>query len=322
MLNLNASARIIRDEALKKGYKVQQFEDKHLLKIWNKARWAYFRGSRHSLQSSVGMTIANYKGLTRQVLENAGLPMARGALCFTFEAGKKMADEKGLWPVVYKPAKGAHGTGVVVGIKDDQELKKTVKEDKNSKHGFILEEKLAGKDFRIVVINYRFFCATLRVPAFVDGDGKKSIRELIKKENKKPERGVGHAGNLTKIRVDNVVREYLREQGLRLGIVPKKGERIMLRKTANLSTGGVGIDVTDMVGKENKELFERVAIECDLNTVGIDVMAVNLTQPLKEQDKAGILEVNASPGLRMHHFPYEGKPRNVAGAILEMVLGN
>jgi cyanophycin synthetase len=263
------------------------------------------------------MTIANYKGLTRQVLERAHLPMAQGGVFANKRSGMDFAKKAG-FPLVFKPGSGAHGQGVVVGIKKEEDLESIL--DKNKHKKFILETMLAGRDFRVVVINFKFFAATMRLPAFVTGNGKLTLSELVAKENKRPQRKTGHKGILSKIVIDDLVEAYVREQGLSWELIPEQDVKIFLRKTANLSTGGVGVDVTDEVGIGNRKIFEKIAVECDLNTAGIDVMADNLKEPLSQQEKAGILEVNASPGLRMHHYPYQGEPRNVAGALLDFVI--
>ena len=316
-MQLNMSARIIAEEAIRLGYKVEQYESKHLIKVTKGGEWVFFNGSCHSKQSSVGKTIADFKNLTRQILTKVNLPMAKGGMFFTKEEGLEFARDVG-WPLVYKPTDGRHGRGVVVGIDNEHALTELIGEP--TQRGYILEQVLQGKDFRVVVIGHKFFCATHREPAYVVGDGENTIEQLVEAENKNPERGDGHEANLTKITIDSLGQAYLQEQGMTAETIASKGRKIYLRKTAGLSTGGVGIDVTDEVGEENKRLFEKVARECDLSLVGIDVMAETLVVPITSQQKAGIIELNASPGLRMHHYPFKGETRNVAGKLLVYVF--
>ena len=317
-MNLNASARIIREEALKRGYGVETFEDKHLLRISHKGKTFFTRGSRNSKQSSVGMTIADYKGLTRQILEKMGAPMAKGKVFFDRESGLEWARESG-FPVVYKPSASRHGTGVVVGIKNEDELKKVLSISFDYR-GYVLEHLLVGNDYRVLVVGNKVVATAQRLPAFVDGDGVSSIERLVEVENENPDRGEGHLANLTKIAIDDLSASYLEEQDLGSESVVEKGKRVFLKKTAGLSTGGVGVDVTGEVCTENIKLFERISFEADLSVVGVDVMAETLSTPLEKQEKAGILELNASPGLRMHHYPYLGKSVNAAGAILDLLF--
>jgi cyanophycin synthetase len=320
MPKLNASSRIMNEEALRRGYQVEAFNDPHLLRITNQGVTWFTRGTRHSKQSSVGMTIADYKSLTRQVVTRwEPRLMAEGEVFYNRGEGLDYADKLG-YPLVFKPSAGRHGKGVVVGVRSRDELSEIIG-DKVDYRGYILEKLLVGNDYRVVVIDYRFVAATQRVPAFVVGNGESTIGWLVEQENLNPNRGEGHAANLTRITIDKLVEAYLTEQHLSVTSVPAKDQRVYLRKTAGLSTGGVGIDVTDEVSVENRQLFEEVAKKCDLNTVGIDVMAQTLKEPILNDPHAGILELNSSPGLRMHHYPYQGVPRNVAGAILDLLFG-
>lgn len=317
-MQLHASAKLIYEEALHRGYEVETFKDHHLLRISRGDKWYYTRGSRSSKLSSVGTTIADNKWLTRQILTKQGLPMARGGFAKTYP--KLDAILKRIhFPIVIKPVSGAHGIGVIVGIKTQEKLKRYVA--RRLAGGLIVEECLQGNDYRVLVVNHKVVAVAHRLPAFVEGDGLSTINQLLKKENKRPERGRGHTKPLTRIKVDESVLSYLKEQGKDLTSVLQKGETVFLRKTAGLSTGGVGIDKTAEVCRENIKLFEKLSRVCDLLTVGIDVMAKNLSTPLVRQKRAGILEINASPGLRMHHYPYQGKARDAAGAILDMLFG-
>jgi cyanophycin synthetase len=184
----------------------------------------------------------------------------------------------------------------------------------------LFEEMLRGTEYRVVCIDYTLQAVAFRKPAHVIGDGTHTIQQLIDEKNRHPWRGEGHENNLTKIIVDETVHNVLAEQQLTLDAVPTQDREVLLRKTANLSTGGEAWDVTDQVCAENKFLFEKIARVCDLSIVGIDVMCESLSTPIEQQSHAGVIEVNASPGLRMHHYPIQGKARNVAQTILESTL--
>jgi cyanophycin synthetase len=216
-----------------------------------------------------------------------------------------------------KPQKGTHGEGVVVGIKTTEEAHQYFSK---LNQPALFEEMLQGIEFRIVCINFKFIAAAFRKPAHVIGDGQHTITELIAEKNKHPWRGKGHTNNLSLIEVDELVENVLKEQELNVESVPAEGREVILRKTANLSTGGEAWDVTDQVCQENRELFEKIATVCDLNVIGIDMMCQNLSTPIAQQAHAGVIEVNSSPGLRMHHYPIQGTPKNMAGLILDMVI--
>lgn len=311
---LDMSAKLLYEEAQKRDITCTTFGDSQTILMEKNGKKWYTIGSRTSLQSSVGRTIANQKNLTKKILEHFGIPTAK------FIQVKNESELEQLsklsFPVVMKPIAGAHGNNVVVGINSWEEAKKTFL---SYNKPVLFEEQLAGTEYRIVCIDYTFVAAAYRKPAHVTGDGTNTIQALIDKKNQHPLRGNGHTSPLTKITVDEQVSTYLAEQNYSLDSIPEQNQDVFLRKTANLSTGGEAYDVTESVSQENRELFEQIAQACDLNTIGIDVMCSSLSQPITEQQSAGVIEVNGSPGLRMHQYPIEGTPLNIAKSILDMV---
>jgi cyanophycin synthetase len=182
----------------------------------------------------------------------------------------------------------------------------------------IVEQQLQGADFRALVVNNRLIAVAERVPAHVKGDGKQTIQQLIDETNADPRRGYGHENVLTQIDIDNQSMRCIKKAGHELDTVLKKGEKLFLKTTANISTGGTAIDVTDEVHPENVFLFERIARIIGLDVAGIDIIAPNVSEPLR-QSGGGIIEVNAAPGFRMHLSPSEGIGRNVAEHVIDML---
>jgi len=314
MKDVSISSRIMTEEAGKRGIECYQFDDKKtILMKKNGVQW-YTRGARTSLQSSVGKTIADKKHLTKKILSYHGLPTAQYVHVHNDSEIHLLSQLH--FPVVMKPLDGNGGEGVVVGIKDEASAQSLFTA---ANEPMLFEELLTGLEYRVVCVNYKFVAATYRRAAFVTGNGRDTIQQLIDKKNLHPWRGEGHESFLTKIKVDDLVMSYLQEQGYTLSSIPDKECEVDLRKTVNLSTGGEPWDMTDLVCDENKMLFEQIAKVCDLNVIGIDMMCENLEEPIVKQSTAGVIEVNAAPGLRMHHYPIKGKPRNVAGYILDMV---
>jgi cyanophycin synthetase len=318
-VNLNASSRILFEEAKSRGISCAAFPDKETVLMEYESKQWYTRGSRTSFQSSIGKTIADYKPLTKQVLHHFGLPTSK-SIVITAKRGLDEQARQELssfqFPVVIKPLDERHGKGVVVGLKDIAAVEKYVQPDS----ALLVEEQLKGTEFRVVCVDFKFVAAAFRKPAHVVGNGQNTISELIAEKNKHPWRGEGHHNNLTIIKVDQLVEDNLKEQNLTVESVPEKDQEVLLRKTANLSTGGEAWDVSAQVHPANKALFEKIARACDLNVVGIDVMCQDLSSPIVDQESAGVIEVNASPGLRMHHFPIKGEPINVAGLIIDLCL--
>lgn len=267
--------------------------------------------------SSIAVDIACNKELTKKMLDDAAIPVPTGDLVVDEEDLEKVIRKIG-YPIVLKPLDGNHGRGQSINVNDWDTAVRGLAHAQTVSRRVIVEKYITGYDFRVLVINNKMIAAARRVPANVVGDGAMNIQQLIDKENLDPRRGYGHENVLTEILVDKDTNALLEKLNYTLETVPKKGEIVYLKSTANLSTGGTSIDVTDMVHPENVTMCERISKIIGLDVCGIDIMAENLTQPLKESGGA-ILEVNAAPGFRMHLAPSEGLPRNVAAPVVDML---
>ncbi|MGX9986960.1 cyanophycin synthetase [Soonwooa purpurea] len=267
--------------------------------------------------SSIAVDIACNKELTKKMLDDAAIPVPMGGLVTDLEELESVIKKIG-YPIVIKPLDGNHGRGQSINVNDWETAKTGLQHAQSISRRVIVEKYITGFDFRILVINHKMVAAARRVPAHIIGDGEQNIQQLIDQENQDPRRGYGHEKVLTEIKIDKDTNELLEKLGFTLESVPNKGEMLYLKSTANLSTGGTSIDVTEMVHPDNITMMERVSRIIGLDVCGIDVMAENLTQPLKESGGA-ILEVNAAPGFRMHLAPSEGLPRNVASPVVDML---
>jgi len=183
----------------------------------------------------------------------------------------------------------------------------------------MVEKEFYGKEYRIFATNEKFVAATYRVPANVQGDGIHTIKELIQLKNKDPRRGSGHKKSLVKIKIDKQLVDFLNSQKKKLTTIPKKDDIVYLRKTSNLSTGGDSYDVTDLVHPEVKKLMVKIVQSIPgLAYSGIDYMTKDISSPPTERNYI-IVELNGSPMISMHHIPYNGKERDVAGAIIDQL---
>lgn len=276
-----------------------------------------FQATITGLTSSIAVDIACNKELTKIMLEYAAIPVPSGDLVVDREGLEQVIAKIG-YPIVIKPLDGNHGKGSSINVNDLESAIIGLEHSQQYGQKAIVEKYVTGYDFRILVINNKMVAAARRVPAHVVGDGQKNIQQLIDLENQDPRRGYGHENVLTEILVEKDTNELLAKLNYSLETVPHKGEIIYLKSTANLSTGGTSIDVTEMVHPENVMMAERISRIIGLDVCGIDIMAENLTQPLKDSGGA-VLEVNAAPGFRMHLAPSEGLPRNVAAPIVDML---
>ncbi|MDP5102084.1 MAG: Mur ligase family protein, partial [Nonlabens sp.] len=123
------------------------------------------------------------------------------------------------------------------------------------------------------------------------------------------------------ITVNALTQTIITAAGYTLDIILPDGERLILKDTANLSTGGTAEDVTDVVHPVNVSMAERISKIIDLDICGIDIMTTDISLPLTETNGA-VLEVNAAPGFRMHLAPTSGLPRNVAAPVVDKLFPN
>jgi cyanophycin synthetase len=271
-----------------------------------------------STTGSMAVEIACNKCTTKQLLQRHFIPVPEGSHVGQEEALQQVIDQIG-YPVVIKPKDGNQGKGATTSIRNYKDAVKAFLLAKEFGEEVICEKFISGYDYRILVIDYRFVAAARRTPAAVTGDGEHTIRELIDITNKDPNRGDGHGNLLTRIVVDQSTLDCIAQQNYTLNSILPHGHTLLLKTTANLSTGGTATDVTDEVHASNIALFERIARLVGLNICGIDVIAPALTEPIT-QNGGAILEVNAAPGFRMHLSPTHGKPRDVGKAVIDMLF--
>ncbi|MCZ8072978.1 MAG: cyanophycin synthetase, partial [Paucibacter sp.] len=223
-------------------------------------------------------------------------------------------------PVVVKPQDGNQGKGVTVNVVTREHMEIAYKAA--DEIGQVMVEKfLPGSDYRLLVVGDKLVAAARRDPPHVIGDGVLTVKQLVDKVNADPKRGDGHATSLTKIRFDDIAVARLTQQNLTPDSVPEKGQRVILRNNANLSTGGTATDVTDDVHPDVAARAIAAAQVVGLHVCGVDVVAESVLRPLEEIN-GGIVEVNAAPGLRMHLSPSYGKGRNVGEAIIAHLYGH
>ena len=257
---------------------------------------------------------AQDKALTKQLLREAQIAVPRGAVVRSADEAAAKIRELNL-PVVVKPLAGNHGRGCTLGVTSLDDVRTAFARAAVIDKRVLIEEQIQGRDYRVVVVGGKVAAASERKPAHVVGDGVSTISQLIDRENLNPLRGTGHLKPLTRIVVDEAVVAGLRTRGLTLDAVPDGGTEVQLRDTANLSSGGTAVDVTDIVHPDIRAMCIRAA-----NAVALDIAGIDFVSPDITQTKVGaIIEINAGPGLRMHHHPSAGQPRDVGGAIIEML---
>lgn len=272
--------------------------------------------------SSIGVELACDKEDTKYLLEQAEVPVPRGDIIRRERSLEEACRYVG-YPLVIKPVDGNHGRGITVDIQNYEDALEGFHNAKDSSRSgaIIIEKFITGEDYRLLVINNVLVAAAKRTPAHVIGDGKSTVQELIDIVNSDPRRGFGHEKVLTQITTNELTLNIIKDAGYTLDSVLAKEEMLILKDTANLSTGGTAEDVTDIVHPANVSMVERISKIIDLDICGIDIMTTDISKPLSETGGA-VLEVNAGPGFRMHLAPTKGLPRNVAGHVIDKLFPN
>lgn len=257
---------------------------------------------------------AQDKALTKQLLREAQIAVPRGAVVRSADEAVAKMRELTL-PVVIKPLAGNHGRGCSLRVMSPEDVRAAFARAATIDRRVLIEEQVEGRDYRIVIVGGKIAAASERKPAHIVGDGASTIGQLIERENLNPMRGAGHLKPLTRITVDGALIAGLGARDLTLDSVPDKGVEVQLRDTANLSSGGTAVDVTDSVHPDIRAMCIRAASAIALDIAGIDFVSPDISQA----GVGAIIEINAGPGLRMHHHPSAGKPRDVGAAIIEML---
>jgi len=307
--DLGPSTRAIAEAAARRGIPVIRLDEDSLVQLGYGIHRKLIQSAETTLTSSVSVDISCDKARTKALLEKFFVPVPRGAVVRS--ADEAIAQLGVLTPpLALKPLDGNQGRAVSLGLRTPEAIREAFDRAAGVSPRVVVEEQLVGQDYRVLVVAGRMVAASVRVPASVVGDGRHTIAELIDLENAtNPQRGHGHEKALTYLEVDECMIDHLRRSGGRtVADVPSDGERVILRGTANLSTGGTARDVTDEVHPSIRLLCERAARVVGLDICGIDLMTPDISEPLPASG-AGVIELNAAPGLRMHHFPSGVPPR-------------
>jgi cyanophycin synthetase len=266
----------------------------------------------------IAVAIASDKEETIRILGDLGLPVPRQKLIYHARDAIAAAERIG-YPVVVKPLDANHGRGVSIRLTDAEQVKAAFETARQHSNAVIVESFIEGLDHRMLVVNGELIAVSKRVPGHVVGDGRQTIAKLVEEVNRDPRRGIGHEKVLTRLEFDDQAERHLAKRGYTKDSVPPAGESVYLRSTANLSTGGTAIDVTDIVHPDNREMAVRAVMAIGLDVGGVDFLTQDIAQSYKDIG-GGICEVNAAPGFRMHVAPSEGKSRDVAGPVMEMLF--
>jgi cyanophycin synthetase len=318
---ISISSRLLAQEALSRNFQLTAYFGSSggspIIRCHKGDKYLWFKGLHTCLDSPFGTYIERDKALTYEMLATADLPypdtivLEHNDTNYPDTIKLLQKHEK----LVVKPTCADHGDGVTIDIDNEASLKSAVayaRENSADSQKIIVQQQVTGQEYRFLVLGNKVIAVANRRPPFVVGNGIKTVRELIEVKNSDPLRGDEHSLPLTKINLDEVAHFIGRGK---LDYVPTNGEKVEVLKTSNLSRGGESMDVTDAASSALKEMAVAAAQTCQLGIAGVDIITEDIENGSAKD--SFIIEVNASPGLRMHHFPSVGQPRNVAAMIFD-----
>ncbi|MEL6615706.1 MAG: cyanophycin synthetase, partial [Bacteroidota bacterium] len=268
----------------------------------------------------ISVELASDKDETHSLLGDLGLPVPQQRLVYSIREAQRAAERIG-YPVVVKPLNANHGRGVSIRLMTPEavEVAYGVAREHGTSRGVLVESFVDGFDHRMLVVGGKLIAVAKRVPGHVVGDGEHTVEELVEIVNQDPRRGVGHAKVLTQLKFDEQAERLMEKRGITRDTVLASGDILYLRSTANLSTGGTAIDMTDVVHPDNRDMAERAIKAIGLDVGGVDFLTTDITKSWRDIG-GGIVECNAAPGFRMHVAPSEGTPRDVASPVMDLLF--
>jgi GNAT-family acetyltransferase (TIGR03103 family) len=303
--DLNPYARIIADEAMRRGIWVEVLDaGAGEMRLSHGGRTVITRESLSEFTSAVAMSRCDDKRQTRRIVGEAGIKVPKGRLA-TFDKGDhEFLAEVG--DVVVKPTRGEQGKGITVGVDGPDELDSALARAREQHPEVLIEQRAKGDDLRLVVIDSKVVAAAVRRPAEIAGTGHHTVRELIEAQSR---RRAAATGGESRIPVDAVTEATVAEAGWSFDDVLPEGRRLRVRRTANLHQGGTIHDVTAEV---NPELC-RVAVTA-AQAIGIPVTGIDLLVPDVTKDEYVFIEANERPGLANH------EPQPTAAAFVDYLF--
>lgn len=317
---LGPSTSAIVEEAKKRNIPITRIGHESLVQLGYGKHSRLVESTLTDATSCISADISSNKQLTKSILKEHNIPVPYGKVVFSEISAVMVANQIGM-PVVVKPFDGNQGKGVHLNLKNEADIKAAFQEASKYSNGIIVEKFVTGRDFRILVVGDHVSAVSERLPASVKGDGVHSIQQLVEIANQDENRGEQHEKPLTKIRLDAVTMNVLQKNKMDVNFIPEKGQRVVLRENGNLSTGGTAIDCTDIIHPDNVDLAIQAATAIGIDIAGIDIVTQDISESILETGGA-IVEVNTAPGIRMHLYPTDGKPREVAKDIVDLLFPN
>lgn len=313
-------ARVMWEESPAHGVQTREFRlfgvaREAFLSTYNGTHKTFLDLPRPGDTVSEGLLWMDDKEIVRERLQAAGVPVARGGVV-TSAHGARALFERLRPPLIAKPEIGSRSRHTTTHILTSDDVVAAFHKAAVLSPWVIIEEEEVGYVYRGTTIGGKVVAVLRREPPLVRGDGEHTVRELVARENANPRRDnvVFHT-----IEIDQEAQEELTRQALTLDSVPAQGSIVTFSQKASRGIGGGTTDVTDDIHADNKDMLETVAAVVNDPLIGIDFIIPDITRSWKDQDRTGVIECNSMPFIDLHHYPLVGSPRNVAGALWDLV---
>ncbi|MDZ5079152.1 hypothetical protein [Nesterenkonia sp. HG001] len=301
---------LIAQEALARDIEIAPDEKSRLTMRW-KGRRIWFDAARSNINNSLARRCTLHKDVASRLLRTYNVPAPHNAVFSARDVELAWQWAEPRLPVVIKPSDGGEGELVHLDLRDSAAFREAFSAVGAAAEGVLVEEFVPGVEHRVLLVHGKVVAATRRIPAHVDGDGENTVTDLVAHKN--IARAVLENPVHWDVPLDDISRSVMAEQGFTESMVPAEGQRVWIRRNSNIHSGGDAMDATDDLTAEEVDMAEKVVRAIPgLRLVGLDM----LLPRDGEGDAPRVLEVNSSPMLSGHHFPWIGKPRDAAGALL------
>lgn len=322
--DMELSTQILMRDAIRRGITVEILDrGEDFLRMSKGDRVEYVKqATKTSKDAYSTVLIMENKVVTKQVLQEHGLRVPASESFANPEEAKLTFQRLKANQIVIKPKSTNFGLGISI-FKDGftkEQFERAINIAFSHDQTILIEDFVAGQEYRFLVIGNEVVAVLHRVPANVRGDGTSSIKDLVTIKNQDPLRGTGHKTPLEKIVQGEIEELFLKNQGKDFDYIPSPGEVVFLRENSNISTGGDSIDYTHRVHGSYQRLAVQAAKAVGAAITGVDIIIEDVTKHQNETNYA-IIELNFNPAMYMHCYPYEGENRRVGEKILDLLFG-
>lgn len=323
--NMELSTQMILFDAIQMGLQVEILdEEDQFLKLWHGDHVEYIKNGNMTSKDNyvIPLAMAN-KVVTKKILDQAGFPVPAGAEFSNKEDAMRYYGQVASSAIVVKPKSTNFGLGISIfqepaSLADyEKALDIAFAEDSH----VLVEEFVAGTEYRFFILEGKCEAVLLRVAANVVGDGQSTIRELVDQKNQDPLRGRDHRSPLEIINLGDIELLMLEQQGYTPDTVLPEGLQAFLRGNSNISTGGDSIDMTDQMDQSYKQLAADMATAMGAWACGVDLIIPDRTKPAsKDEPNCTCIELNFNPAMYLHTYTYAGPGQSITPKILRKLF--